>query len=183
MKDKVISVKRITLYAIGIALFVAVGCVLPLPIPNTTAHVDLGYMVMAVFAYLLGPVAGAIIGGMGRFIEDMILYGSIGSPGWLIASICMGLFIGLTFSRTKKIPNQKLALVIQVALILVINAVFLIGLSPFVSSLWHGVPYVAKLPSGISAFLTNCIAIIVLGLPVAKILERLLKHQLEDLDK
>lgn len=172
MNNKVFTVKQIAFYAMGIALFVVVGCMLPIHIPNTTAHIDLGYMVMAVFAYLFGPVAGALVGGMGRFMEDMILFGSIGSPGWLISSICMGFFIGLTFSRTKRMSNKKIASAIQIICILIINAIFLIGVSPFISSLWHSVPYITKLPSGISAFLTNCIAIIVLGIPLGKALEK-----------
>lgn len=172
MKNQLFTTKRLALYGLGIALFVVIGCVAPLPIPNTTAHIDLGYTVMAVFAYLYGGIPGLLVGAGGRFVEDMILYGSIGSPGWLIASACMGLFIGMTFNATKKLSNKKLAISLDVLAILVINAIFLIGLAPFVSSLWNGVPYVAKLPSGISAFLCNCIAIIVLGMPLGMLLEK-----------
>lgn len=175
MNKQGFSTKQIALYGMGTALFVVVGCVIPIPIPNTTAHIDLGYMVMAVFAYMYGPIAGALVGGLGRFIEDMILYGSIGSPGWLIASILMGFFIGLTFSHTKKMKNQKVALLFQIIFILIINAILLIGLAPFVSSLWHGVPYILKMPSGISAFVTNCIAIIVIGIPLSHAVERIVK--------
>ena len=172
MKTNLFTTKRIALYGLGIALFVAIGCVAPITITNTTAHIDLGYTVMAVFAYLYGGIPGLIVGAGGRFMEDMILYGSIGSPGWLIASACMGLFTGMTFDATKKLSNKKIAIVLNVLAILVINAIFLIGLAPFVSSLWNGVPYVAKLPSGISAFLCNCIAIIVLGMPIGMLLEK-----------
>lgn len=172
MKNGLFTTKRIALYGLGIALFVVLGCTAPIPIPNTTAHIDLGYVVMAVFAYLYGGIPGLIVGAGGRFMEDMILFGSIGSPGWLIASACMGLFIGMIFQRTKKMEDKKVAVMINVVAILVINAVFLIGLSPFISSLWHGVPYVAKVPSGVSAFLTNCIAIIVLGMPLGMYLEK-----------
>lgn len=175
MRKIAFTTRKIVLYGLGCALFVVVGCVLPIPIPNTTAHIDLGYVVMAIFAYLYGPIAGGLIGGMGRFLEDMILFGSIGSPGWLIASILMGMLIGLTFKFTQKGDNPQIALMIQIILILIINAVLLIGLSPFISSLWHGVPYITKLPSGLSAFLTNSFAIIVIGIPIGRILEKMLK--------
>ena len=175
MKKSVFTTKMIVTYAMGIALFVAIGCVIPIPIPNTTAHIDLGYMVMTVFAYLYGPIGGVLVGGFGRFLEDMILYGSIGSPGWLIASILMGFLIGMTFSLTQKLSKRKLAFVIQVISILIINAILLIGLAPFVSSLWHGVPYVVKMPSGISAFITNSIAIIAIGIPISLVLEKTFK--------
>ena len=57
MENKLSPVQKITVYAVGAALFVAVGCLIPIPIPNTKAHVDLGYAIMMIFAYLFGPVA------------------------------------------------------------------------------------------------------------------------------
>lgn len=169
---KKMSALEITTYGLGAALFVVVGCCFPLPIAGTTAHVDLGYMIMAVYAYLFGPIAGMVVGGLGRFIEDMILFGSIGSPGWLIASICMGFFTGVLFSHTKKFKNNWTKTMTNVTGILVVNAIFLIGFAPWVSSMWNGVPYVAKVPSGVWAFITNDIAMIVLGIPLATILEK-----------
>lgn len=56
MKKSLFTTRMITLYGLGIALFVVLGCVAPIPIPNTTAHIDLGYVVMAVFAYLFGGI-------------------------------------------------------------------------------------------------------------------------------
>ena len=166
------SALEITIYGLGAAMFVVVGCCFPIPITGTTAHIDLGYMIMAVFAYLFGPIAGMLVGGLGRFIEDMILFGSIGSPGWLIASICMGFLTGIIFGWTKKFNRNWTKLLVNVSGILVVNAVFLVGFAPWVSSMWNGVPYVAKLPSGVWAFITNDIAMIVLGLPLALMLEK-----------
>lgn len=172
MNKKLSKIQSIAVYAMGAALFVVVGCALPIPIPNTTAHIDLGYAVMSIFAYLFGPIAGLAVGGLGRFLEDMILFGSIGSPGWLIASICIGLLIGFIFKWSKQRGKSTVCKIISLLCILLVNAVFLIGFAPFISSIWNGVPYVAKLPSGISAFITNSISIIVIGLPIAKILEK-----------
>ena len=173
MKRGTFTVRQITLYAAGIALFVVVGCMIPIPIPNTSAHIDLGYTIMAIYAYLFGPIAGLLVGGFGRFLEDMILFGSIGSPGWLIASFSMGFLLGLIFRYTKQMKNQTVATTLAVLGTLIVNAVFLIGFAPFISSLWNGVPYVAKLPSGISAFATNSVAIAVLGMPLGKLLEKI----------
>ena len=175
MKKGYFTVRQIALYAVGIALFVVVGCMIPIPIPNTSAHIDLGYTIMAIYAYLFGPVAGFLVGGFGRFLEDMVLFGSIGSPGWLIASFSMGFLIGLIFRYTKKMDNQTASVVLPIVGILIVNIMFLVGFAPFISSLWNGVPYMAKLPSGVSAFITNSIAIAVLGIPLAKLLERYAK--------
>lgn len=177
MEKRKSLIKETVLYGIGAALFLVIGCTLPIPIPNTTAHIDLGYVVMGVYAFFYGPIAGAVVGGLGRFLEDIVLFGSIGSPGWLIASICMGLLIGLVFKKTRKLSNIKIATTIQIFSILLINAIFLIGLAPFISSMWNGVPYLAKLPSGISAFATNSIAIICVAIPIANTLKRILPKQ------
>lgn len=171
MEPKLSSVQKITVYAVGAALFVAVGCMIPIPIPNTKAHIDLGYAIMAIFAYLFGPLAGLLVGGLGRFLEDMILFGSIGSPGWLIASICIGFLTGLFFKLMRK--HKKPAVTISALVgVLLDNAVFLILFAPFISSIWNGVPYIAKLPSGVSAFITNSLAMLLIGFPVAKKMEK-----------
>jgi energy-coupling factor transport system substrate-specific component len=172
MENKLSPVQKITVYAVGAALFVAVGCLIPIPIPNTKAHVDLGYAIMMIFAYLFGPVAGLLVGGLGRFLEDMLLFGSIGSPGWLIASICVGFLTGFFSNLMKKHEKSVTHMVISLGGILLANAVFLILFAPFISSIWNGVPYVAKLPSGVSAFITNSIAMLAVGFPVAKKLEK-----------
>ena len=172
MEKKLSFTKKLTLYAIGAALFVVVGCTIPISIPNTSAHIDLGYAVMMVYAYLFGPIAGLLVGGLGRFLEDMILFGSIGSPGWLIASICIGFLSGLLLKSSRKGTSKGIRATISIIGILLVNAVFLIGFAPFISSLWNGVPYVAKLPSGVAAFITNSISMLVIGLPLAKILEK-----------
>lgn len=172
MEKKLSVTQKITVYGLGAALFVVVGCALPIPIPNTTAHIDLGYAIMAIFAYLFGPVAGLLVGGVGRFLEDMVLFGSIGSPGWLIASICVGFLTGLIAKLRNKPLNSFVYTMVLVFGVLIINAVFLVAFAPFISSLWNGVPYIAKLPSGVSAFITNSIAMLAIGFPVAKILEK-----------
>ncbi|MBO7217750.1 MAG: ECF transporter S component [Clostridia bacterium] len=175
MENKLSFTQRITVYGLGAALFVVVGCALPIPIPNTTAHIDLGYAIVAIFGYLFGPIAGLLVGGLGRFLEDMILYGSIGSPGWLIASICIGFLTGILSKLRHKKINSVVSTIVIIVGILIVNAVFLIGFAPFISSLWNGVPFVAKLPSGISAFITNSVSMLALGIPVAKILEKPVK--------
>ena len=173
MKKDLSLTQKITTYAIGSALFVVIGCSIPISIPNTSAHIDLGYAVMMIYAYLFGPIAGFVVGGLGRFLEDMILFGSIGSPGWLISSFSIGLLSGVILKLRYKVKNHTYFTIISALCVLIVNAIFLIGFAPFISSIWNGVPYLAKLPSGIAAFITNSVSMLLIGLPIAKILEKI----------
>ena len=175
------TTKKIAYNAIGIALFTAVSSLLPIPIPNTFAHIDLGYTIMTIFAYLFGPLSGFLVGGMGRIVTDLVVYGVVPPPGWWIASFAMGGLCGILFKYTKNYSSLVKRTLIYIIGICLVNVIFLTGLAAFISAIWNGVSYVAMLPTGLWAFLTDSIAMIVLGLPLSVLLNHRLSKSLKAL--
>lgn len=106
MKNKMkFTTKQITVHAIGMALYVVVGCLVPIRIPNSQAFIDLGYTIMTVYAYIFGPVAGLLIGAIGRILVDVTMYGGLGTPGWLIASALIGYLGGFILKKGSKMGS------------------------------------------------------------------------------
>lgn len=148
MKKQLFSTKNICIYGVGILLYVIMSAMLSIPIPNSFAHVDLGYAVMTIYAYKYGPVAGLFVGTFGRILVDLLMYGGLGTPGWLIASASMGYVYGAIFIHLKKLNSKYIFIIFSIIFILIVNAVLLIGFAPYISSLWNGTSYLAVLPTG-----------------------------------
>lgn len=93
---KKFSVKTVVAIGIGAALFFVLGKIaIPSPVPNT--NISLQYSILAMFATLFGPIAGALIGFIGHTLIDATSYGPWWS--WIIASACVGVVIGLATSK------------------------------------------------------------------------------------
>ena len=90
---KKFSVKTVVAIGIGAALFFVLGKIaIPSFVANT--NISLQYAILAMFATLFGPIAGALIGFIGHALIDLS-WG--GSPwwSWIIASAVVGAIIGL----------------------------------------------------------------------------------------
>lgn len=93
---KKLTVKSVVLTCIGAAMFFLLGRIsIPTPISNT--YISLQYAIEAVFAALLGPIAGMLIGFIGHTLVDVTT--SEPSWSWITASVCVGLVIGLGTMR------------------------------------------------------------------------------------
>lgn len=94
------------------ALFAALGYVatriLQIPTPSG-GYVNLGDTVVILGAYLLGPVYGAIAGGVGPALADLLSGYGIYVPATLVIKALMGLAAALLYRALKK---QNWALVV-----------------------------------------------------------------------
>lgn len=89
---KKFSVKTVVAIGIGAALFFVLGKIaIPSFVANT--NISLQYAILAMFATLFGPIAGALIGFIGHTLIDATSYGPWWS--WIIASAVVGAIIGL----------------------------------------------------------------------------------------
>lgn len=89
---KKFSVKTVVAIGIGAALFFVLGKIaIPSFVANT--NISLQYAILAMFATLFGPIAGALIGFIGHTLIDVTSYGPWWS--WIIASAVVGAIIGL----------------------------------------------------------------------------------------
>ncbi len=86
-------------------LFAALGCVstmvLVLPSP-TGGYMNLGDAVVLLGAYLLGPVWGAVAGGLGPALADLLAGYTAYVPATLAIKAVMGLAAGLLFRALRE---------------------------------------------------------------------------------
>ena len=102
------KVKMLVLTALFIALGYVATTVLMVPSP-TGGYMNLGDTVVILGAYLLGPVYGAIAGGVGPALADLLSGYGIYVPATLVIKALMGLAAALLYRALKK---QNWALVV-----------------------------------------------------------------------
>ena len=89
----------VVLAAILMALTVVVTWVghIPVPLPIQGAYIHPGDSVIYLSGYLLGPVWGAAVGGIGSCLADLLSGAAIYAPATLVIKAVMGLIAGLMF--------------------------------------------------------------------------------------
>lgn len=110
-------VKTLTLNAMCIALtFLATAFInLRLPIAANGGLVHLGNVVLFVSAVLFGKKTGALAGGVGMALFDLLSGWTAWAPFTLIIVGLMGYTTGLITERKKTIPVQILAYIVALA--------------------------------------------------------------------
>ena len=87
------------------ALLAAMACVatmiIKIPSP-TNGYMNLGDTVVLLAAYLLGPVYGAIVGGVGSALADFLSGYMVYVPATLIIKALMGVAAGVLYRRNRK---------------------------------------------------------------------------------
>lgn len=74
-----ISIKRICLIAMGIALYVVLSLCLQVPVFENY-YLCLGYVSMMVFCYYFGAVSGTVVGFLGVVLYCLLTNGLRGLP-------------------------------------------------------------------------------------------------------
>jgi energy-coupling factor transport system substrate-specific component len=164
MGNKIISVKTVVATGIGAALmfvlmrFVAV----PTGVPNTT--INLGIVILSVFAAIFGPVAGFLIGFIGHALVDFTAGWGIWWT-WVIADALYGLAVGF-FWKMYKIDEGGFGLNqafifngIQIAA----NAIAWVVIAPTLDILIYQEPANKVYVQGLVAAALNIAAVLVLG--------------------
>lgn len=88
------KIKTIAYTALGIALYVTLSMMLKIPFAVGHLALDLGYIVLAVYAYRFGAIPAAIVGGCGCCFVSLLSSGWF-PIGWILGNIAIGLIIGL----------------------------------------------------------------------------------------
>lgn len=85
-------------------LLAALGCVATMVLvvsSPTGGYMNLGDAVVLLGAYLLGPMYGAVAGGLGPALADLLLGAALYVPATLIIKAGMGLAAGLLYRRLR----------------------------------------------------------------------------------
>ena len=90
------------------ALFTALCCVatmaIQIPIPATNGYINLGDGAVLLGAFLLGPMYGALAGGLGSAMADLLLGYAAYAPGTFVIKAAMALSAALLLRVMKKKP-------------------------------------------------------------------------------
>ena len=173
------SVKKLCLYAMGIALFVSLTLCLQVPVFENY-YLCLGYMVMAVYCYSFGPLAGAVTGTLGVVLYCVLTNGLRGMPGWALGNLVIGLAVGFTFRRTRKLKSSVLRWLINAASVAAATAVGILIIKSGVEHILYGQPFWFRAAKNLYAFAAD-IALLLGSLPICARLDRFLmdgkKHE------
>ena len=164
------SVKKLALLAVGVALFVVLSLCLQVPVFENY-YLCLGYVVMAVYCWCFGPLAGTVVGFFGVILYCVVISGLRGMPGWALGNIPIGLALGFYARAARKMRSRPLALVLAVPLTAAVCALGILGLKSLTESLLYLQPFAVRVGKNFAAFAADA-AVLLLSLPLCWKLER-----------
>jgi len=150
--------------AIGASLMFALNRYFAIATGVPDTDIQLGIPVLAVFAAVLGPIAGFLIGLIGHALVDFSKYGGVWWS-WVIATALFGLFIGL-FQKSFKIEEGKFG--VKQALIFngvqaVANITAYVFINRILDLLMYNEPFDKVTLQGFVAAGVNIAAVLILG--------------------
>lgn len=155
------NIRLICYLGIGIALYVALGSVMNIPLlANTHLQTDLGYIAFGIYCYYFGWPA-FIVGTIGCMFESLIFSGWI-PTGWMLGQAFIGITCGIVFTKVRFKP---------VHIIVAIVSVFIgIGfIKTLIECAMYNIPFAVKFPKNCIAFAADVVPML-LGLFIGYIL-------------
>lgn len=145
------NTKKLCLTAMGVALYVAVSMMVKIPLLTGHLALDLGYVVLAVYAFQLGAIPAAIVGGAGCCLVSMLTSGWF-PPGWILGNIFVGLTVGVIAYRNRPIA----------ATVASVPATFIgIGIIKTAVECWlYAIPWEVKFAKNMIAFVADAIVVV-----------------------
>ena len=164
------TTQRISLLAVGIALFVALSMCLQVPVFENY-YLCLGYVVMAVYCYSFGTISGTAAGSLGVVLYCLVINGLRGMPGWALGNVVIGICLGLTFRMAKQMKNRTLATALCVAAIAAGTGLGILGIKSITESILYGQPFMIRAGKNIYAFIADA-AVLIVSLPACVMLDK-----------
>ena len=171
------KVRAIALTGIGTALFVAVTLCLQVPVFENY-YLCLGYIVMAVYCYSLGAVSGTIVGCCGTFFYCLLISGMRGMPGWVAGNLVIGIVLGVTFQKTKKLQKLWLKAPLNFLAIAAATAVGILLLKSLTECILYAQPPAVRIGKNLFAFVAD-IFVLGMSLPLCMLLDKKLSNILQ----
>ena len=158
------TTRKISLTAMGIALFVVLALCLQVPVFENY-YLCLGYVVVMVFCYYFGPVSGLITGSLGVVIYCLLINGLRGMPGWAAGNLIIGWMVGTVCKVTRHMQKIWLRNVLLVVTIVASVALGILGVKSLVEVILYAQPMALRMAKNIYAF-TADVCILVFSLPI-----------------
>ncbi len=102
-----LSARDVALSAMGIVLTCLATIGFQVYIPATRGYFNVGETMVYTIALLFGPYVGAIAGGIGSMLADILTYYYQYAPATLLIKGVEGFVVGALAARVKKIPPKK----------------------------------------------------------------------------
>ncbi|MBR6030156.1 MAG: ECF transporter S component [Clostridia bacterium] len=163
------ATQRITLLAVGIALFVALSLCLQVPVFENY-YLCLGYVVMAVYCYSFGTLSGTIVGTLGVVLYCVVINGFRGMPGWALGNVVIGIALGLTFRATRQMRSAVLRTALNIAAIAAGTALGILIVKSATESLLYAQLMAVRIGKNVTAFVADLVVLAV-SLPVCLLVD------------
>ena len=137
------TTQRVTLLAVGTALFVALSMCLQVPVFENY-YLCLGYVVMAVYCWSFGTFSGTVAGTLGVVLYCLVINGLRGMPGWALGNIVIGICLGLAFHAAKRMKSRLAGTALSIAAIVAGTALGILGVKSVTESLLYGQPFLVR---------------------------------------
>ena len=167
------STKKLSINAMGVALFVVLSLCLQVPVFENY-YLCLGYVVMTVYCYVVGTKSGTVVGTIGVFLYCLLINGLRGMPGWAIGNLVLGIIIGITFKNVKRLKNPVIEIIISSVMIIIGTAFAMLVVKSGIECLLYSQPIWFRAAKNIYAFVADAF-IIILSLPICRFLDPKLK--------
>lgn len=158
------TTKNICITALGIALFVVLTMCVQVPVFENY-YLCLGYVVMALYCYSIGPIRGATVGFLGAVLYCLLTSGLRGMPGWAIGNIVIGIVLGLTCKATAGMKSKTIRHIIICGSIIISTAVAMLGVKSVIECFLYSQPFVIRTANNIYAFVAD-VVILIISIPI-----------------
>ena len=166
--------KRICMTALGVALYCALSMSMKIPFGIGHIVVDLGYIVLAVYAYHMGSISAAVVGGCSAAIMS-ILSGWF-SLEWVLANIAVGLICGHFYKcRIHGKLHTAATYIHNVIVTILAVGLGMLVIKTAVSCWLWSIPILVKLPKSITAWVIDSIVMCV-GVCIAPIFTKAIEE-------
>ena len=157
--------KRIAYTALLTALYFVLSALLRIPVTDHLV-LDLGYIALTVGAFYLGGIPGAV----GALLDSMLMGQRGVSIGWITMNAIVGYCCGTVFAKIRNADKKefwwKACLVIVLSMLLGVTA------KTALDCVIYKLPLALKIPSGLVAWATDSLVMILFGLPLSLTLKK-----------
>ena len=153
------STKKLTLLAVGIALFVALSLCLQVPVFENY-YLCLGYVVMAVYCYSFGTLAGTTVGVLGVVLYCLVISGLRGMPGWALGNLVIGLALGACCRMTRGMESKALRIAIQLVAIVAATALGILVVKSVTEQILYAQPFAVRAGKNFTAFVADAVMLL-----------------------
>ena len=167
------TTKKISLVAIGMALFVVLSLCLQVPVFENY-YLCLGYVVMMVFCYYFDPFSSVAVGTLGVVLYCLLTNGLRGMPGWATGNMVIGFIVAQACRLTSHYKKRWLRYAVIVGAIFAGTAIGILGIKSLVEMLLYAQPFALRMAKNSYAYVAD-VFVMSISLPACESLRSIIR--------